>query len=197
LMNTTFCRGTKSAKCAEGFRSTIAEMRTGVPYCWGVPSTGVPYSWGVPAKTKPDEMTENRIRFLWKSHAISLLGKYRNWLAFDDFDHWRPREPVVPTAKNRETFRGVLKKMFFHRVDPKRTHGLETSSRHNANRGFVAILYSFVRQLSVLELLVTLTSFEITSRSECSLLSRKKYHQQHVRFYIVIVQYACGIILLF
>jgi hypothetical protein len=77
LMNTTFCRGTKSAKCAEGFRSTIAEMRTGVPYCWGVPSTGVPYSWGVPAKTKPDEMTENRIPFLSKSHVISLPGKCR------------------------------------------------------------------------------------------------------------------------
>ena len=72
-----FCRSTHSAKCAEVFRSTIAEMRTGVPYCWGVPSTGVPYSWGVPAKTKPDEVTENRIAFISKSHVISLPGKCR------------------------------------------------------------------------------------------------------------------------
>ena len=38
------CRSAHSAKCAERFRSTIAEMRTGAPYCWGVPSTGVPFS---------------------------------------------------------------------------------------------------------------------------------------------------------
>ena len=122
------CRSAHSAKCAERFRSTIAEMRTGAPYCWGVPSTGVPfskniwwildeynifaevrtvrsaqkyfaaqlqkcapgfhncwgvpstgvpYSWGVPAKTKPDEVTENRIAFISKSHVISLPGKCR------------------------------------------------------------------------------------------------------------------------
>jgi len=53
-------------KCAPGFRN-----------CWGVPSTGVPYSWLVPAKTKPDEMPENRIPFLSKSHVISLPGKCR------------------------------------------------------------------------------------------------------------------------
>jgi hypothetical protein len=75
-------------KCAEGFRSTIAEMppqRGSAPRAGGPaagtasasPRTGVPYSWGVPAKTKPDEMTENRIPFLSKSHVISLPGKCR------------------------------------------------------------------------------------------------------------------------